>query len=332
MEITKLADGVYGAIYSEMRFDPVQSNSLIVIGDTAVCVVDAHYTPSAARATIAAIRRLTKLPVRYVVTTHWHDDHIFGNQEYQAAFPGVQIVAQRHARESMIAGASRHQQELEAHYSKSVPRIEASLATGKTESGAPLAAADRAEAEMVLPIYRDFLADVRTVRVVLPTITFDKEVDLYLGRRMVRVISFGPGNTKGDVVVLLPEEKIAAVGDLVVYPIPFIYGGYPSSWVKVIDSVKALAPATIVPGHGPVMRDFTYVNEVSNLLQSLATQVSAAVARGLTLDETRKAVDLTKFHDSLVKGDASREGTFQASILNSGIEAAYEEAKANCRC
>ena len=81
MSVSKLADGVYGAIYSEMKRDPVQSNSLIIIGDDGVCVVDAHYTPSAARATIAEIRKLTRLPVRYVVTTHWHDDHIFGNSE-----------------------------------------------------------------------------------------------------------------------------------------------------------------------------------------------------------------------------------------------------------
>jgi len=50
MEVTRLADGVYGAIYSEMVRDPVQSNSLIIIGDDGVCVVDAHYTPAAARA------------------------------------------------------------------------------------------------------------------------------------------------------------------------------------------------------------------------------------------------------------------------------------------
>jgi cyclase len=145
MEVTKLADGVYGAIYSEMVRDPVQSNSLIIIGDDGVCVVDAHYTPSAARATIAEIRKLTPLPVRFVVTTHWHDDHIFGNQEYRTAFPGVQFVAHQEVRNSMVAKALEHQQSLVTSYSAAIPRIEARLASGLDRDGKPLTAKEARE-------------------------------------------------------------------------------------------------------------------------------------------------------------------------------------------
>jgi cyclase len=327
MEVTKLADGVYGAIYSEMVRDPVQSNSLIIIGDDGVCVVDAHYTPSAARATIAEIRKLTPLPVRFVVTTHWHDDHIFGNQEYRAAFPGVQFVAHQETRASMAAKALAHQQSLVTTYSAAVPRIEARLASGLDRDGKPLTAEGRAELVLLLPIYRASSEDFKAVTIVLPTITFDKAVTLRLGSRDVEVRSFGPGNTEGDAIVYLPKDKIVAVGDLVVYPVPFIYGGFPASWVEVMHAVRALGPETIVPGHGPVMRDFAYFDRVTALMQSMATQAKAAVARGLTLEETRKAFDLAAFRDQFVQGKPDREGTFTASILNSGIEAAYNEAK-----
>ncbi len=326
-EVTRVADGVYAEIYSEMKMDPVQSNSLIIIGDDGVCVVDAHYTPSAARETIATIKKLTHLPVRYVVTTHWHDDHIFGNQEYQKAFPGVQFVAQQETRSSMVARALEHQQSLAKFYEGAVPRIETRLAKNIDRDGKPLSPADRAEYQMVLPVYRDFLADIVTVKIVLPTITFDREITLHLGQREVRVMSFGPGNTKGDAVIFLPQERIAAVGDLIVYPVPFIFGGFPVSWGKVIDSVKALNPTVIMPGHGPLMHDFGYVDQVSGLLQSMASQVKDAVGKGLSLEDTRKAVDLTRYHDLLVQGDSSREGTYDASILQSGLESAYKEAK-----
>lgn len=328
MSVSKLADGVYGAIYSEMKRDPVQSNSLIIIGDDGVCVVDAHYTPSAARATIAEIRKLTRLPVRYVVTTHWHDDHIFGNQEYRAAFPGVTFAAQHHVRESMVARAAEHREQLVNSYSKGLTTVEGRLKTGLDGAGKPLSAEDRAELTMLLPIFRSYLQDFKDVRIVLPDVTFDKELVLHLGEREIRVLSFGAGNTRGDAVIYLPKEKIAAVGDLVVYPVPFIYGGYPASWLKVLQSVRDLAPEIIVPGHGPVMRDFGYADQVSGLLQSMATQVQDAVARGLTLDQTRAALDLTKYHDLFVAGMEEREGTWQASIIQSGIEAAFEEAKA----
>jgi cyclase len=327
MEVTKLADGVYGAIYSEMVRDPVQSNSLIIIGDDGVCVVDAHYTPSAARATIAEIRKLTPLPVRFVVTTHWHDDHIFGNQEYRAAFPGVQFVAHQEVRTSMVAKALEHQQSLVKSYSAAIPRAETRLASGLGRDGKPLTADERADLVFMLPIYRAYLEDFSAVTIVLPTITFDKEITLRLGSREVQVRSFGAGNTKGDAVIYLPKDRIVAVGDLVVYPVPFIYGGFPASWVEVMRAVRELRPETIVPGHGPVMRDFAYFDRVTALMQSMAGQAKAAVARGLTLEETRKAFDLAAFRDQFIQGKEAREGTFTASIINSGIEAAYTEAK-----
>lgn len=110
---------------------------------------------------------------------------------------------------------------------------------------------------------------------------------------------------------------------------PFIYGGFPASWVKVIASVKQLEPSMIVPGHGPVMRDFSYLDRVSSLMQAMAEQASAAVAKGLTLDEARKTFDLEKFRDVFeVTRDPSRNATFDASILRSGVAAAYREAKA----
>ncbi len=326
MSVSKIADGVYGAIYSEMIEDPVQSNSLIVIGDSGVCVVDAHYTPSAARATIAEIKKLTKLPVRYVVTTHWHDDHVFGNQEYRAAYPGVTFVAQEQTRNSELKGLQEHRDQLAKVYGEAVPRAEKRLKEGLDKDGKPLSAEDRAYYVRRLPVYRSYAADFKSVRLTFPDLTFDKSITLHLGNREVKVMSFGPGNTRGDAVIWLPEEKIAAVGDLVVWPVPFIYGGYPASWVNVIDSVRALNPVAIVPGHGPVMRDFSYIDQVYGLMQAMSAQARDAVGRGLTLEQARAAVDLKQSHDLFVQGRVEREETWNSSIMQSGMQAAFEEA------
>lgn len=327
-EVTKLADGVYAVIYSEMKTDPVRSNSLIIIGDDGVCVIDAHYTPSAARADIATIRSLTKLPVTYLVTTHWHDDHIFGNQEYVKAFPGITIVAHAEARKSMVAKALEHQQELEAFYTKAVPRIAEHLKSGTDDKGQPLSAKDKEHWTVNLPVYRDFLADVKTVKIVLPMLTFDSSLTLFLGQREIKVLHFGNGNTRGDAVIYLPRERIAAVGDLVVWPVPFIFGGFPVSWAKGLASIKTLDPAVMMPGHGPLMRDFTYLDQVSALLTSMATQVGDAVRKGLSIEDTRKAVDFSAMHDQMVQGDPDREDTWQGSIVQAGVESAWKEAKA----
>src|SRR5215207_1350564 len=86
-EFVKVAEGVYAAVRSEPLAEPVDGNSVVIVNDDDVVVVDANFTPSSARAVLAGIRRLTAKPVRYVVNTHWHGDHVFGNQVYREAFP-----------------------------------------------------------------------------------------------------------------------------------------------------------------------------------------------------------------------------------------------------
>jgi glyoxylase-like metal-dependent hydrolase (beta-lactamase superfamily II) len=89
----KVGDGVY-AFISPIGITPlVTGNSLVVIGDESVLVVDTGEFPSSARAEIAEIRRLTPLPVRHVVTTHWHPDHWIGNDEFKRAYPGASFIS-----------------------------------------------------------------------------------------------------------------------------------------------------------------------------------------------------------------------------------------------
>jgi glyoxylase-like metal-dependent hydrolase (beta-lactamase superfamily II) len=329
LEVATIADGVYGSIYSEMKRDPVESNSMFVIGSTGVLVVDASYTPAGARKTIAAIRQLTTLPVRYVVTTHWHDDHVFGNQAYRDAFPGVQFIAHAQTRDLMAKFIVPHRDELIAAYGRGVPRIEDRLARKVDSAGTPLTEDYLSTLRQLYPGYRAFLESVRTVELVLPTITFEKELTVYLDDREIRISNFGSGNTEGDAVIYLPKEGIVAVGDLVVFPVPYIYGGFPDEWSKLMQTVKGLGATTIVPGHGPVMRDWSYFDLVTEMLASLATQVRDAVARGMTLEDTRKAVNLDSFRSRFLEGSPDdRLGTWNASIMSSGIESAYEEATA----
>ena len=213
-------------------------------------------------------------------------------------------------------------------YGTAVTTMEQRLSTGLGREGKPITAEQRADYTLMLPMYRRYLEDFKAVEIVLPTITFDRELRLRLGTRELMVRSFGRANTPGDLVVHLPKEGIVAVGDLVVHPVPFIYGGFPAGWVEVMKSVRALQPQVIVPGHGPVMRDFVYFDQVTALMQSLADQAKAAVARGLTLEEARKVIDLTSFRAAMAAGNESAAATFDESIVNNGVRFAYQEAKA----
>ena len=86
-EMVKLAEGVYVARRTEPAGLTVNGNSVFIINDDDVVVVDATLTPGTAREELAALRKLTDKPVRYVVNTHWHDDHILGNQRTATPSP-----------------------------------------------------------------------------------------------------------------------------------------------------------------------------------------------------------------------------------------------------
>ena len=82
-ETVKLADGVYAFIAPESKTPFVSGNSLIVIGDDGVLVVDSTNVPSLAQRMIADIKQWTDKPVRFLVNTHWHPDHLMGNEVYK---------------------------------------------------------------------------------------------------------------------------------------------------------------------------------------------------------------------------------------------------------
>jgi glyoxylase-like metal-dependent hydrolase (beta-lactamase superfamily II) len=91
----KLAEGVYAITHAAATQDWPHGNTGVVIGNDGVLVIDATYLPDRAARDIALIRRVTNLPVRYLVNTHWHGDHTHGNGVYRDSFPGIAIIGPR---------------------------------------------------------------------------------------------------------------------------------------------------------------------------------------------------------------------------------------------
>ncbi len=87
-DVVKVADGVYAGIGKP----GVYSNGAFIVNQDDVIVVDTHLRPSWARDLVAEIHKVTHNPVRYVVNTHWHPDHVQGNQVYVSVFGVFRLV------------------------------------------------------------------------------------------------------------------------------------------------------------------------------------------------------------------------------------------------
>jgi cyclase len=93
-QLQKIGNGIWAAIVSDEGL--AGGNAGFVIGDDGVLVIDTFQDPRPAKTLLADIRKLTPLPIRFVVNTHYHLDHVNGNDVFAAA--GATIVAHRNVR------------------------------------------------------------------------------------------------------------------------------------------------------------------------------------------------------------------------------------------
>jgi cyclase len=321
--VEKLAEGVHAVIYNSDL--DVEGNTLIVINNDDVFVVDANAGITTARATIAEIRKLTPKPVRYVVNTHWHDDHVYGNQAYAEAYPGVEFIAHPLTRQDIVDHAFASNGFVLDLIAADVKRLEGYLETGRYRDGKPVEGELETRIRTYLANRREALVDRQAFKAVVPTIDIADTMTLKRGAREIQVRFLGRGNTRGDLVVYLPAERIVAAGDLVVYPVPYATNVYAKDWVRTLDALMAVPATTVVPGHGPVMRDWSYVAKVKDAIAQYLAGVTEAKKQGLSLAQTQEHVQLPAIRMSFVGENEPRRAGYEAFFRPTLVRNAWEE-------
>lgn len=308
-DLQPVADGVHAAVARPQH--KVNSNAAVVVLEEGVLVVDSHSKPSAARALVEQVRRVSDKPVKWVVNTHFHWDHYQGNEAYTSAWPaGVEVLSSTATWENIERlGLPRVKREL-ADLPKEIQTLREALA----QAGA----AERPTARDRLEQAERYLQELRSMRLVLPTVTFDRSLVLRRPSRTVHLIWAGRGHTDGDVVVYLPKERVLITGDLIQAGIPFMGDGYPYDWVKTLEQIEQLDFRWLVGGHGAPLEgkaQFALYREYFNDLLQMTT---AAYTEGLALDAAR-----TRVADALF---AKYEKRFARTPTHAGVAANVSKA------
>ena len=321
-ETVQLADGVYAFVSAAGGEAIVTGNSLVVIGEDGVLVVDSGHIPSLTARQIAQIRKWTDKPVRYLVNTHWHPDHNAGNGLYKKAFPGVQIVstaATRQAIEQVLPKKELNEKQIDEY--SGIAR------KGTTPDGKPLREESLAYWKKVSVELEAFRPELKAADHALPDTTFTEQMTVYLGKREVRILFLGRGNTAGDAVVYVPDSKVLATGDLLVHPVPYPFGSFIGEWITTLKKLDGIDAATILPGHGPVMHDKQFLQLTIALLEETKRQTDQAFHSGLSLEDTKKKIDLSSLKPKFVGNDPTRSYFFDGGYLSTAVGRAYREAK-----
>ena len=294
--MTQLADGVYVIEHDDATDEWPHANTGVIVGRSGVFVIDSCYLPSRARADIALIQRITDKPIRYLMTTHWHFDHNNGAIAYREAFPDVTLVAERNTARWI---------ELNQHYWKrlstapdsarraSLAMLESELARGTAADGAAFDDAERSRRAAIIARRRQELRELETLEVLAPGRVFDDRLDLDFEGLKIEIRDRGPANSPNDATIWLPRQRILFAGDILVRsPLPYVGASWPVHWTRVLREIEAMPTAAIVPGHGPVMKDYEYTRAMRALIDAALDRVEAMVRSGRTLAQVQDELDL----------------------------------------
>jgi cyclase len=237
-----LADGVYAAIHIDGGA-AIGNAGIIDLGDRTL-VYDTFISPHAAEDLRTAAEALTGRPVDVVVDSHWHNDHIWGNQVFGAH---TDIISSDETRRMFIATQGH------GAYDSFMAEAEANLASVRSE----FQATEEAEQLRQLALWVDYYQSVVDTKPILqirpPNLTFVERLAFHGTDRSADLISFVGGHTESDAVLFLPQERIAFMSDLLfIAHHPYLGGGDPDRLRQILRDVSGLAPALLVPGHGPV--------------------------------------------------------------------------------
>jgi glyoxylase-like metal-dependent hydrolase (beta-lactamase superfamily II) len=301
-DIVKVADGVFAAIGKNGVF----GNGAFIVGQEGVLVVDTQARPAWARDLIAEIRKITDKPVRYVVNTHWHGDHVQGNQAYLAEFGGgVEFISQTNTREDMIArGGPQMQQQVSTTLPTAIAQMEKQLADGKDAQGVALTDGARMLLQAALKAQKENFDAMKTVTLIPSTITYENSMVLHLADREIDLLHWGLAHTRGDTVVYLPKEHIVITGDLLTNGIPVMRTAYPVEWIATLDAIDKLDWNSAIPGHGNVQQGKAQLESLLAYMKDLVSGVKASVSKGQTMEQAETSVDLSKYKSAFPNFDS----------------------------
>jgi cyclase len=313
-DLQPVGDGVYAAIAKPRT--PINCNAAIVVYDEGVLVMDTHSRPSSASALIRQIKSVTDKPVRYAVNSHFHWDHAQGNRAYPVAFPRqVAVVSSEATRENLrTLGMGRIKDQIE-----NGPR---QIDDVKRRLSAEADPAVQATLREELRQQEEYLAEIRTLELTLPDLTFDRSLILHRPDRDIVLLFLGRGHTSGDVVAYMPKQRVVATGDLLHGWMPFMGDSYPPEWVATLDALDTLDFDHIIGGHGSV-KPKAHLRFFRNYLADLIAEVRRARGRGETLDQARTSVAAVLRPTY----EAGMDGRF-AGAVGANIEKVYKDLAA----
>ena len=160
-----------------------------------------------------------------------------------------------------------------------------------------------------------------------PDTVFEDALLLDFGNRSIELRWLGRGNTDGDIVVWLPDDRLLVTGDLLVAPIPFAFDSPMVDWSATLRRLREFDAEIIVPGHGALQYGDSHLTSVMALIAATTSRVRAAYENGVTFEDLAGSVDLGDFRGEFAGESRERQWAWQAYFVEPGPEERVEVAR-----
>jgi cyclase len=240
--LQQLADGVYAAIHIAGGA-AIGNAGIVDLGDRTL-IYDTFIAPQAAADLRTAAEALTGRPIDFVIDSHWHNDHIWGNQVFNT---GTDIISTEETRRMFITTRGH------GAYDSFMADAEANLEATRVRFEATEDESQRRQLALWVDYHQSVVETKPILQIRVPNLTFVERLAFHGTGRTAELIDFVGGHTESDAVLFLPQERIAFMSDLLfIGHQPYLGGGDPDRLLHILETILDLSPKLLVPGHGPV--------------------------------------------------------------------------------
>jgi len=284
-DYTEISDNLY--VINETN----GGNIAFLVTKKGIVVVDAGSTPENGKKTVSIIKSVSDKPIKYLILTHFHGDHINGI----SGFPNnVKIIAHRTLAENYT---QLSRDNVNNYIEKVLPGYLVNL---KLQMGS----IENKESEEYLTLKKDYetnqeyYEDIQNIKFRDPDIVFDDFYRFRISDERIMLECPGPGHTNDNILVKFSNHNVIHMGDLVfnkTFPYTIEEHGVDIyNWVKILDDLKKENIFTVIPGHGEVGGKII-LQEQSEYFKSLAQKVERLKNQGFNLDQIIAKCDIKDY-------------------------------------
>jgi cyclase len=279
--LAKIAEGMY-------EITGLGGNVSFLVSDEGVCVVDAGENPRAGEKIVAHIRSVTNKPIKYVIITHYHYDHVGG----LSAMPAdATIIGHKNTQSGIRGWEESTNQKINVILPHKIDSLKKALEKIVSATSMGFIKTDSTLKATVASLDKE-----KQTKVVYPKVLVDSVHTLIMGKDTIVLIHPGKAHTDGDLVVYFKSRKILAMGDLLFnrcYPYADPSGSI-ENWAIQMKTFADYDARCFIPGHASLANKkdmLLYAAYLTDLFNS----VKKLKSEGKSLDEIKQTVKLPAY-------------------------------------